>query len=138
MEKEIKYWMVKNNLLSGHNYSVLRNRALELFKEVQKKSKRKPYIRSKYFRKKKVFLHYFWTHLFEKNPKDRSRRLKYLPCAFELIKYSTFSPEIVEPNKKDALKWYRFMGTTANKQAFIVQIKESKNGKLYFISVFPF
>jgi len=114
----------------------LRN-AFMVYDEIKKKTKRRPYIRSAYFKKEKVFLDYFREHLFQKLPKERTRRLKYFKAACELIRDSRLGPiektELFE--KKEVL--YRFAGLTAEKEMFFVQIKENKKKKKYFMSCFP-
>jgi len=66
--------------------------ALDIFDEIKKQTKRRPYIRSVYFKKEKIFLDYFREHLFQKSPKERMERLKYFKAAFEMIKDSKIGP----------------------------------------------
>ncbi|OGJ43197.1 hypothetical protein A3B60_03385 [Candidatus Peregrinibacteria bacterium RIFCSPLOWO2_01_FULL_39_12] len=70
---------------------------------------------------------------------NKIRRVKYFPCAIELIKNTKFDPISKEdPNSKSDIL-HRFTGITADKEIFFVQIKEDKKtAKKYFISVFPF
>jgi len=66
------------------------------------------------------------------------RRLKFLPCAIELIRHSVFEPTSKENPNKSSEILHRFMGMTSEKEVFFVQIKEDKrSGKKWFISVFP-
>lgn len=104
----------------------------------QNKTKRTPYVRSVYFKKEKIFLTIFWSHLHKKSEKDKTRRLKYFECAIDLIKNSKIEPTIKEnPNSKTELL-YRFLGRTSGGELFAVQIKMSKtNKKKYLISIFP-
>jgi len=116
----IKAYRTKSKRLTGTNYGEVHRKTFNLFTQIKKKSKRRVYIRSTYFKKDKIFLSLFWHHLMEKHHKDRLRRLKYFYCAIELIRES------------------RFAGVTADNELFYVQIKENKrNGQKYFISVFP-
>lgn len=89
--------------------------------------------------KAKVFLELFWPHLYKKpNFRDKVRRLKYLPCAFELIQESRCEPISKENPNKRAEIFHRFSGITKSGTHFFVQIKEEKqSGKKWFISVFP-
>lgn len=132
-----QYWKVKTLEFAGHSYKEMRDQTLLTYTVIQKKTKRKPYVKSKYFNKQKVFLHHFWQHMFEKNPKDRARRLKFFACAIELLQNSTLSPNVVEPKKRGSLRWYRFFGISPKGNKFVVQIKESKNGQKYLLSMFP-
>jgi len=95
-------------------------------------------LRSAYFKKDKIFLHYYWEHLWAQNWRDRVRRLKYYSCALDLIKNSKSDPISKEnPNKKSEIL-HRFAGTTKDKELFFVQIKEDKrSGEKHFMSVFP-
>ncbi len=131
-------YQTSKDKLKGTNYSQVRKQALTIFNQIKKRTKRRPYLRSAYFRKEKIFLNYFWPHLFQKSFKERVRRLKYLPCAFDLIRYSRITPTSKEnvDNRDEVL--HRFMGQTADKEIFFVQIKEDKkSGKKYFMSCFP-
>ncbi|NCQ06659.1 MAG: hypothetical protein GW815_03835 [Candidatus Moranbacteria bacterium] len=115
---------------------MMRN-AFAVYDEVKKKTKRRPYIRSAYFKKDKVFFDYFREHLFQKLPKERVRRLKYFKAACELVKNSKLGPieKIESFEKKEVL--YRFSGLTAEKDLFYIQIKEDRKKRLYFMSCFP-
>lgn len=131
-------YRTKKKKLSGSNFKEIEKRALAVFKEIKSKTKRTPYIKSKYFRREKVFLNIFWQHLHQKREKDRIRRLKFYECALDLIKDSTYDPETRENfQKKDELL-HRFFGSTPTDEKFVVQIKENKRTRRKdFISVFP-
>ncbi len=118
---------------------IVADEAFDYFLAIKRKSKRKPYIRSIYFDKNKIFLHYFWEHLFQKvNWRDRMRRLKCFPAALELIAKTRVAPTSKDnPDKKDEIL-HRFLGKTKEGDKFMVQIKEfKKNGQKYLISIFP-
>ncbi|MEF3692337.1 MAG: hypothetical protein V3574_04775 [Candidatus Moraniibacteriota bacterium] len=108
--------------------------AFRLYNEIEKKTKRKTYLRSAYFKKEKVFFDYFKKHIFQKSPRERMKRLKYFKAAIELIKYSKNKP-IIKENGKEV--FYRFAGMTKERELFYVQIKENKKGEKYFMSCFP-
>lgn len=131
-------YATKTNKLPGSNYAEARKNAIELFAEIKKKTKRKPYIRSAYFNKQKIFFEYFWQHLYDKGPKERYKRLRYFGVAIELIKNSKNHPTTKQnPNNPNEIL-HRFAGLTKNKEIFYVQIKENRrNSKKYFISCFP-
>lgn len=131
-------YQTKTKKLPGSNYSEVKKSALILFNQIKKKTKRRPYIRSVYFNKQKVFFDFFWLHLFQKNPKERTRRLKYFEAALETIKNSRQHPVSEENPHKAGEILHRFAGLTENKELFYVQIKENKrSGKKYFMSCFP-
>jgi len=124
--------------LPGTDYKEVYGKARLIFLQIKKKSKRKPYVRSAYFKKEKVFLDYYWEHLHSKNERDRWRRLKYYSCALDLIKNSKMEPFTTQhPNRrKESL--HRFFGRTQLGEEFVVQISQNKNSnKKYFLSVFP-
>lgn len=135
----LKTFKVKETPLSGSSYNEVCKKSRNLFGIAKGKSKRKFYIRSAYFKKQKVFFDYFWPHLLEKRQADRMRRLKFLPCAFELISGSTYQPEETvneENGKRETL--YRFYGRTSDNKQFVVQMKKSgSKNTLQCISVFP-
>lgn len=131
-------YQTKSKKLSGSNYKETRNQAILLFKEIKSKTKRKPYIKSAYFKKQKIFFDYFWEHLSQKSPKERFKRLKYFGPALELIKNSTNQPSSKKNPNKTREIIYRFAGLTKDKELFYIQIKENKRtGNKYFMSCFP-
>ena len=67
--------------ISGSSFAEINKTAKAIFKTVRARTKRTPYVRSKYFRKEKVFITLFWNHLYKKHEKDRVRRLKFFDCA---------------------------------------------------------
>ena len=131
-------YLTKINKLSGSNYVEVKKEAEIVFKQIKSKTKRRPYIRSAYFNKQKVFFDFFWQHLLEKSLKQRARRLKFFSCAIDLIKNSRIVPTSKEnvDNRNEIL--HRFVGQTKNKEIFFVQIKENKkSGMKYLMSCFP-
>jgi len=131
-------YKTKVKKIAGSDYHEVISDALKLYRNLKKKTKRKPYIRSTYFKNEKVFLDYFWGHLNQKAWKDRTRRLKFYPCALELIKNSHIQPvKKINPNKSNEYV-YRFKGQTTDGSVFNVQIKENTRSKQkYFMSVYP-
>lgn len=131
-------YQTKSSRLPGTSFREVKKAALQIFKEVERKTKRKPYVRSAYFAKKKVFFDFFWKHLYQKNPVERTKRLKYFKCALELIGNSRNKPESKEHPHNKSEMLHRFGGLTKGGELFFVQIKEDKKtGKLDLMSVFP-
>lgn len=127
----------KSSKLSGTDLKELWKKAQAVFKNIKSRTKRKPYIRSAYFNKQKVFFDYFWQHLNQKSPRQRFERLQLFASAIEIIKYSRNSPISQDnpTNRNEIL--HRFAGLTKDKKLFYVQIKEDKKrGHKYFMSVF--
>ena len=122
-------YQTKIKKLSGTSYSEVRNEALVLFNKIKKRTKRRPYIRSVYFNKQKIFFDYFWQHLFQKNPKERFRRLKYFGAALEVLRYSRSHPHSCEnPHKKNEIlhRFAALLGLLLKKIYFIFKLRKIK------------
>lgn len=135
----MKFYQTKALMFSGSDYHEVHLKAYGLYKKIKRKTKRRPYVRSAYFNKEKIFLEAFWNHLYEKqNFRDKVRRMKYFGCAVELIQMSKCEPTSKEnPNKRSEIL-HRFAGATKEKDLFFVQIKEDKKtGQKWLMSVFP-
>lgn len=134
----MKTYKAHSQSLSGSNYAEIRKKANRIFHQLKSKTKRKPYIRSSYFKKEKIFLDLFWSHLYEKNYWDQIRRMKFFPCAIELIQKSRFEPISKENPNNTSEILHRFAGISSESELFFVQIKENKaSSKKSLISVFP-
>lgn len=134
----MELYQSKKKIIPGKNYKEVLKISLVIYKTVTARTKRSPYLRSKYFRKQKIFLGLFWSHLYEKYEKDRVRRLRYFECALDLIRYSTFPPTSVENNKNRNEILHRFYGSAKTGEKFIVQIKENKKtNRKDLISIYP-
>lgn len=131
-------YLAKSKELFGTNFADVFKQARHIFKPIQSRTKRRPYIRSAYFHKQKIFFDFFWQHLAQKRFPDRIRRLRFFPCALELIAKSRIHPESMDnPNNKGEI-FHRFSGIGPSKQLFYVQVKEDKRtGNKQFMSVFP-
>ncbi len=136
---QVQIYKTKSRRLQGTHWRQVVEKAFGQYKKIKSKTKRRPYVRSAYFNKEKVFLELFWNHLREKvNNRDRTRRLKYFPCAIELIENNRYKPTSKEnPNRRNEI-FHRFIGSTPNDEVFFVQIKEEqKNGQKWLVSIFP-
>jgi hypothetical protein len=131
------YFQVKEEKLAGSSYSEVYKKAWQEYLKIKKKSKRRPYVRSSYFKKEKIFIDIFWSHLKEKHHNDRKRRLNFYKCALEIIANSKVSPISKIKLNDDNEILHRFFGKTKEGDVFVVQIKENvKTGRKDFISVF--
>ena len=130
-------YQTKVKKIGATRYKEIWKRVKGYWSEIKRKTKRKPYVRSAYFNKQKIFFNFFWVHLSQKNPKQRRKRLQYFPCAIDLIKYSKNTPvSKINPNKQTEVL-HRFAGLTRDKELFFVQIKENlKTDKRYLMSIF--
>ena len=135
----MQVYQVKSEKLHGSNFSEVCKKAFGLYQIIKRRTKRRPYIRSAYFNSEKVFLELFWSHLHEKlNHRDKIRRVKYYPCALELLQHSKFDPESKENVDRRSEILHRFAGKTKNGGKFFVQVKEDKrSGQKWLMSVFP-
>lgn len=135
----MKAFKIKLKKFSGTNYSEVYQQAFPLYKTIKKRSRRKPYVRSAYFNKDKIFLELFWMHLWQNsNWRDRTRRLKYFVCAIGLIETSTYDPVSKQNINRSNEILHRFAGLTKDDELFYVQIKEDKKtDQKWLMSVFP-
>lgn len=124
--------------LPGTSWNEVAPRARTLLRTIAHRTRRRPYIRSVYFNKQKIFFTYFWKHLSQKPFPEQLRRLKYLPCGLELIERSRLAPLSRDDTERPNELWHRFAGITPNNHIFYVQIKEFKRtGKKELMSIFP-
>lgn len=135
----MRHYQTSVSKIKGSDFKEVHKKAFDLFLQIKKKSKRKPYIRSKYFHKQKIFLQLYWEHLFEKeNWRDRLRRVKLYAAAIEMLQLSDYEPITRESLQKKGEIFYRFGGISAEGDYFFVHIKEDKKRKQKFlISIFP-
>src|SRR3972149_9976165 len=97
-------YRAKVGLLHGSNLAEIMRSAHGIYAVLKKKTKRRPYVRSAYFNKEKIFFDYHWQHLSQKSPKERYHRLKYFMSAIELIQYSRHTPTSKRnPNKTNEI-----------------------------------
>lgn len=134
----VEIYRTKISKISGSSYQEVYKTSKSKFNIIKSKSKRLTYLRSKYFNGEKVFLDIFWTHLYQKSPRERFRRLKFYECALDLISNSRGKPDVKYDSNNSSVKLYRFRGMNKENEIFFVQIKENlKTGQKYFMSVFP-
>lgn len=135
----MQYYKTRADKLPGTHWHQVMKKAFGLYKEIKSKSKRRPYLRSAHFDKEKIFLGIFWQNLHEKtNLNDKTRRLKYFPCAVELIQNSRIKPTTKPSKEETSVLLHRFAGITPDGDRFFVQIKEyTKNNQKWLISMFP-
>lgn len=140
LNNNMKIYQTKTRRLSGTNFHEVHEKARNFYKQIKKRTKRRPYVRSVYFKRDKIFLELFWKHLYEKqNWRDRMRRLKYFLCAIELIQKSRLEPISKENPNKNSEIFHRFIGVTPDGDQFCIQIKENKRtDQKLLISIFPF
>ena len=139
VQTHMQIFQSRHNRLNDKVYRDLEREARSIHNEIVKRTKRNPYVRSKYFQNSKVFIGLFWNHLNQKNQNDRRRRLVYYRSAIDLLRNSTYPPETrLNPNGKHEIV-YRFAGKTADGFLFMVQVKRNeRSDSKYFMSVFPY
>ncbi|MFH1253557.1 MAG: hypothetical protein V1664_04490 [Candidatus Uhrbacteria bacterium] len=131
-------YKTKSKKISGTSYSEVYKQAQVLFKQIQKRTKRRPYVRSAYFQKEKIFLDFFWEHLRQKSPRDRFIRLKLFAAALDVLRDSCQEPVSQENPHVSGEILHRFAGITKEGEIFYVQVKQKKrSGQKYFMSCFP-
>jgi hypothetical protein len=135
----MSFYTSKTKSFSGSEYREVSKKAIAVYQKIKKKTKRRPYVRSAYFSKSKIFLELFWQHLWAKeNFRDKTRRLRYFACAIELIEQSKFPPVSKSNPNSSGEFLHRFKGVTTAGEVFFVQIKEyRKTGEKWLMSIFP-
>ncbi len=129
---------LKTSTVKGTNYPEIYKKAFNFYKTIKAKSKRRPYVRSKYFENQKIFLELFWIHLHQKNKNERERRVSLFPVAVEFISNSKSEPILTAKGVKSSEIFYRFTAVTKDNQIFFIQIKENKkSGQKWLMSIFP-
>lgn len=129
-------YQTRSSKITGTKFGELIKETRMFFETIESKTKRRPYVRSAYFEKRKVFFDLFWKHLYQKSFKERSKRLKFIRCAVELVEKSRNDPDSIEEKRGEI--WHRFGGLTKSGELFYVQVKEDKKTRrLDFMSVFP-
>ena len=63
----MEIYRTKISKINGSDLKEVKKKVNLAYKLIVGQSKRRPHIRSKYFKKDKVFLELFWIHLSEKN-----------------------------------------------------------------------
>jgi hypothetical protein len=136
---KMKIYKAKTKQIPGSDFREVNRKVHDLYVKIKRKSKRRPYVRSAYFKKDKIFLELFWKHLYEKeNFRDKIRRMKYFEVAMELIQKSRLEPASADNPNKPGEILHKFSGVTKVGELFYVQIKEEKNsGRKWLMSVFP-
>ncbi len=133
-----KIYKSKFNQTSGSNFSEVRKKVNLIFKQIKSKTKRRPYVKSAYFNKSKIFVSQFFSHTFEKNWRDATRRLKLFECGIDLIKNNKVNPSSKDDPNNPGFILHRFTGLTKQNELFYVQVKENKkSGEKFLLSIFP-
>ena|SRR3989344_11710 len=131
-------YRTKTKKFGSSSYETLIKSSRRIFHDIENKTKRKPYIRSAFFKKEKVFFEVFWQHIKQKSFPDRARRLKYFPCGIELIEKSRERPNSKTSIDRKNEILHRFTGITPDDDVFMVQIKEDiRTKRKYLASIFP-
>jgi hypothetical protein len=129
----------KHSIVPGTSYVEVMAYVRHEYHTIQKRTpRRQPYIRSKYFRKDKIFVNQYFEHLNQKNAADRLRRLKFYTCAIDVIRNCPSAPVAMQNPSKASETLYRYDASTKEGVSFAVQIRENKVTKRKdFMSAFP-
>jgi len=132
-------YLSKYNPTPSTSHAAVIKQARAEYHKIQKLSpRREAYVKSKYFRREKVFVNQFWEHLKQKRPGDVVRRARLFAPAVDLIRNTTISPDTIYSRESKDTELHRFYGRTKNGAEFVVQIRENKRSKRKdFMSVFP-
>lgn len=132
-------YTTKVGVIAGTSYAEVMRVARREYHTIQKLTpRRQAYVRSRYFRKDKIFINQYWEHLHQKNAADRLRRLKFFTCAIDVIRNCTVAPTTLQNPSKADESLHRYTAQTKDGVEFFVQIRENKiTGRKDFMSVFP-
>lgn len=109
-----------------------------MWRTLQKRTKRRPYVRSIYFHKDKIFFDFFWQHLQQKSVVDRARRLKYLPCALEVLRRSRYDPVTFIDIRQPGIIKHEFVGVAPDEVRFSVIVQQDRGtDKKQLLSLYP-
>ncbi len=72
--------------IAGTSFSEINKTAKAIFNRVKARTRRTPYLRSRYFKKEKVFLNLFWNHLYKKKT-TQQRHLQQLILQMHFLLY---------------------------------------------------
>lgn len=134
----MKTFQSKYSSIPGSSYKELLPIVKREYKKIENLTKRQPYLRSEYFTKDKVFLSSFWTHLMQKNFKQRTLRLKLFNAAIDLMRNSRCESETIFKKDDRSVILHRFYGITKDGVKYCVQVKQEKRtGRKDFMSVYP-
>lgn len=138
MKGGMNFYHIQSARSGGTDYREVYKNAHAAYVRIQMRSKRRPYLKSHYFKRDKVFLAIFWQHIHEKHASERLRRLRFYACALELLERSPHAPHTKQnPDNRSELL-HRFGGIDRGGAIFFVQVKEDVvTHKKWFISVFP-
>lgn len=106
----MEIYQTKAKKIVGNDYFKTYDSAFNIYQKIKRRTKRKPYVRSKYFKNNKIFLDYFWQHLHQKNWRDRRRRLRFYPCALDLLQNSQIAPISKQNPENRSEILHRFIG----------------------------
>lgn len=140
MAQNLQIFQAKTKGVPGTNYAEVYKKSFSVYQEICRRTKRRPYVRSAYFNKEKIFLGLFWGHLHSKlNYRDKTRRVKLFPCAIELIERGQCHPILTKQSlEQPNTILYRFVGKTPDGKLFFVQIKKDMHSnQKWLISAFP-
>lgn len=132
----MNYFKIKTRPISGSNLKEVTKNMMRDFHDIEKRSKRRAFVRCKVLNNDKVFIGEYISHQSQKMRIDKLRRLKLFPCAISLIETTTYKS--TKKILKSGEVLYRLYGMAGNGQKFIVQISENpKSGNKRLMSAFP-
>lgn len=137
--KNMSYFQSKYHQLPGTSYQEVINAAYYHHQKLQRRNpRRRVYVRSKYFKRDKVFLTLFWPHLLQKRKGEQIRRAKLYLCALDLLRnYQDLDGAVIDRSHPESVL-LRFKGRTKDGVLFIVQVKyQIRSDRRDFISVYP-
>lgn len=104
----MRIYQTKAGKLTGTDFHQVYKKAFGLYEQIRRRTKRRAYLRSAYFKKDKIFLVLFWQHLWDKHKwQDRMRRLMERKFANDLPHFRSFlSTMVVGEEGFEPSKWW--------------------------------
>jgi hypothetical protein len=132
----MRYFKIKTRPITGTNLKEVTKKSMSIFHDIEKQTRRRPSVKCQVLGGNKVFIGEYLAHQNQKMRLDKLRRLKFFPCAIDLIENTTEKP--TEKTLRSGETLYRLYGIAGNGQRFVVQIsKNPKTDNRRLMSSFP-
>lgn len=134
----MKVYKSKYARIAGTSYDEVIKNARREYRNIQARTKRQPYVRSKYFGGEKIFINIFFNHLVQKRKGEQIVRAKLFLPAVDLLRNNNIPSDTIFSKDDRNTIFHRFYGVTKDKVEFAVQVKQNKRtDRKDFMSVFP-
>lgn len=123
----MKVYRSKYIKITGTSYEEIIRNARKQHQVIKKRTKRQPYIRSKYFNRDKIFVNLFWEHLMQKHRGEQQQRARFYLCAIDLLRNNTHDPRTIFTYGNLNIMLHRFIGISKDKEFLRTSKTKQKN-----------